>query len=166
MATQILDRQFELLNAQLKALNSLFINKINQENLTHSEILETLRANFITSPDMKPGLDERTVKHDQITRFHLQNEEVLKKHYISISSESFLNKIISEFTIAADQYLENTPEILRLAYPMESFKAINGDPLRIKASYWFETFFIKSGKVLNLTTNFFRRRFQTEGEER
>ncbi len=165
MAAHILDKQFAVLDAQFKALNSLFISNLNQENLTHSEILETLRTHFTSATFIKQRMDEGIEKHDQITKFHLQNLEVLKKHFISVSSESFLTKIINEYTIATAQYLENTPDILRIEYPLESFKAIDGDPFRVKASYWFEAFFIQLQEVWNISANFFRRRSKQRGKK-
>lgn len=158
MAEDILNTQFERLNAQLMALDSLFISHLNQEHFTHSELLQAIHDHLKTIADKTPVMEEGIERNDQIASMHLQILEDLNKHYTSISSDSFLNKIIDEYTIAANQYLENCPEILSIEYPIDSFKAIDGAPFRVKTSYKFESGFIKFQRLSRKTANFFRRR--------
>ena len=158
MAEDILNTQFGRLNAQLMALDRLFISYLNQEHFTHSELLHAIHNHLKTIAVKTPAMGEGIERNDQIAKVHLLILEVLNKHYTSISSESFLNRFIDEFTIGANQYLENTPEILSIEYPLDSFKATDGDSFRVKTAYKFEAGLIKLQRLSRKTANFFRRR--------
>jgi transcriptional regulator with XRE-family HTH domain len=169
MTNQILDKHFEKLDTQLGILNELFINNLNQEHLNHVELLKTIGTHLKSIADVKGGMLGEEEWNEQIARVHSQNLEALNQHFTSINSESFLSRIIEEFTRIIDQYLEETPDTLKIEYPLESFKVLKEDPFRIKAFYRFETWLIQLQEVLCLSTNLLRRpsrRRQNKAENR
>lgn len=56
--------------------------------------------------------------------------------------------------------MKEAPEILRIAYTLESIKAKKEAPFKVRMSYAFENGFIKFQRIGRITANFFRRLFK------
>jgi len=140
MTARIQDEQFGILEARLNALNDLFITSLNQELSNHSAVLETIRVHLKSLAEIKPGRGRKADRSSQIASFHLQNLEVLNKHFTSVSSESFLKRIIDEITNDIEQYLENSPEILSIPYPEGSSKVLRVHFRKLVQGYFFPSY--------------------------
>jgi hypothetical protein len=160
MPAQLLDDHYTPLTALIDVLNGIVRKNLDQEVSDQKGVLEAIHTNLISIAGRKPPLKEKMKEIERNIQFHTKNLEILDSNFSSISSESFLNKIIHEFNIEIDQYLKDAPEILRIAYTLESIKAKNEDTFKVRMSYAFENSFIKFQRIGRATANFFRRLFK------
>ncbi len=157
MTTPNPDVQFGSLQARINEFNNLFISSINQEISNHAAILESLRLHQKSLTELKIPKEKKAERSQHIGRFHLQNLEVLKKYFTSLSSDSFLKPILDEFNTDIEAYLANSPEFLSIPYPRESFKARKQDPFRVKILLKFEWGYMGLVKLFRAVGKLFQR---------
>ncbi len=81
------------------------VTHLKREISNHQSVLKAIESNLNSFARMKLEEDQGTGRGDRISNFHFRNLDVLKKNFVSVKSESFLNSIINEVGIEIDQFL-------------------------------------------------------------
>ncbi|MBN2349096.1 MAG: hypothetical protein JXJ22_09680 [Bacteroidales bacterium] len=160
MSGETIKNLFENLETQISGLNRVVIGSFNQTISEHLAIIEKIKANILSLKGINISSKIGKADIDQILNYHNQNLEILNRFYTDITSETFIDPLITKLKNDLHLFYKDIPDVVVIEYSNDYFKNKERKTITEKTILRIEKWHLQIKKIQNSVANRFRRIFR------